>query len=100
MKPSDFIIPVPTVAERRQVMTELRDFLQKTDEKFSVRALRRGTLQALGQDPANGLEVVMAFAGHTRTETSLRYTNRGRQLRNRRRGMADAAATTLTTARA
>jgi integrase len=87
----DFIIPVPTASERREVMTAMRDYLRTADATFSVRSLRRGTLQALGQSPANGLEVVMAYSGHTRPSTSMHYVEQGRKLSKWRQTTANAA---------
>jgi integrase len=79
---SEYLIPLTELADKRAVMTELRSFLQAENRLFDVRSLRRGTLQALGNDPENELEVVMAFSGHTRVGTTLGYTNQGRANRN------------------
>ena len=64
--------------------------LRTADPTFTVRALRRGALQAMSTAGVS-TETLMLFSGHKRLDTLLRYLNWGAEA-GERAGQARAAA--------
>jgi integrase len=86
-----FLFCLPTLASKRQLLTDLREWLRSVDPTFNSRSLRRGTLQAIGSDAKNPMEVLMAFSGHTTAATTDHYLSYGAMNKNRAMTSAKAA---------
>ena len=93
MAPTDKLFPQDQKG-LEQLVKDLRQLVRSVNPKYDLRALRRGSLQALAAANVD-LEVIRVFSGHTNIPMLLRYLGRGLAVRQRKEQGSKAARAAL-----
>jgi len=82
LSPGDLLFPTAPPNAPRQRQARLLQILREVDPSLNLRAMRRGSLQALAAVESD-LAKIRQFSGHTSDETLLRYLDWGKHARQR-----------------
>jgi len=76
-RPADLLFPATTSTTFTQRTTHLRIAVRAADPSLNLRAMRRGSLQAVSLIPGTTVDQLMLRAGHTSPATTRRYLGFG-----------------------